>query len=80
MFIECPLKKGECAYCGMFEGELYCGIAKGENKISKMTKCPLEGKRTKEGLFDAKGKKENRSQGHKKAKSETETEDTQIIF
>tara|TARA_R100001082_G_C4344206_1_gene151531 strand:+ start:349 stop:537 length:189 start_codon:yes stop_codon:yes gene_type:complete len=42
MFSYCKLKPSQkmCAFHGFYKSKEYCGIAKGENKISSMNKCP----------------------------------------
>jgi len=40
MFLVCPFTKRKCAFCGEYEKEILCGMAKGENKIKWLTKCP----------------------------------------
>lgn len=54
MFLNCDLKirqkdkkviGGECAFCGIYKKEKYCGIAKGSNKLSMMSKCPYKPKK-----------------------------------
>ena len=42
MFLFCHIKEKRCGFCGEYRGDLYCGIAKGENKINKMNKCPYK--------------------------------------
>jgi|TARA_R110000796_G_C14269343_1_gene401052 hypothetical protein len=47
MFLLCKLKDKKCAFCGSCKDQIHCGIAKGENKISLMNKCPLKPKKKK---------------------------------
>ncbi len=42
MFLYCPIKDKECAFCGKTKDELRCGIAKNNNYISNMNKCPYK--------------------------------------
>jgi len=45
MFKRCPLKRnnGKCS----FATDVYCGLATGENRISKLKKCPkIKGTKT----------------------------------
>lgn len=45
MFLFCQIKEKSCAFCGTSNNNLYCGIEKGDNKISIMKKCPLKTKK-----------------------------------
>tara|TARA_R100000995_G_C3483294_1_gene125423 strand:- start:2664 stop:2870 length:207 start_codon:yes stop_codon:yes gene_type:complete len=54
MYSHCQLKYkdkpenkvgGSCPFCGIYKKEKYCGIAKGNNKLSNMTKCPYKPKK-----------------------------------
>ena len=45
MFIYCHLKNRECGFCGESKGVLYCGIAKGDNRIEMIDKCPYKPKK-----------------------------------
>ena len=47
MFINCPIKDKVCGFCGSYRGVLHCGIAKGNNRISSLTKCPYKPKKRK---------------------------------
>tara|TARA_R100001594_G_scaffold148845_1_gene205059 strand:+ start:2543 stop:2683 length:141 start_codon:yes stop_codon:yes gene_type:complete len=42
MFLLCPIKQKKCAFCGEYKNVLYCGIAKQENRIEMMNKCPYK--------------------------------------
>jgi len=42
MFLPCPIKENPCAFCGTSDNVLYCGIAKGDNRIDQMKKCPYK--------------------------------------
>ena len=40
MFLICPIIDRMCGFCGSKDDEVYCGIAKNENRVRFMTKCP----------------------------------------
>jgi hypothetical protein len=42
MFLICPIKEKTCAFCGTSNDILYCGIAKNDNRIDQMKKCPYK--------------------------------------
>ena len=42
MFLPCPIKENPCAFCGTSDNVLSCGIAKGDNRIDHMKKCPYK--------------------------------------
>jgi len=47
MFIYCPITNKICPFCGKYEKNLYCGIAKKENKIKNMNTCPYKPRKRK---------------------------------
>jgi len=47
MFLPCPIKEKPCAFCGASDNVLYCGIAKGDNRIDQMKKCPYKPRKRK---------------------------------
>tara|TARA_R100000664_G_scaffold26058_1_gene36158 strand:- start:542 stop:685 length:144 start_codon:yes stop_codon:yes gene_type:complete len=42
MFLLCHIKGKVCAFCGKSKDQMYCGIAKGENKLNYMSRCPYK--------------------------------------
>ena len=46
MFNYCQIRKENCPFAAKSKGNLYCGAAYGENRMSKLEVCPLEGKRS----------------------------------
>ena len=42
MFLHCPIKEKVCGFCGSSNNMLHCGIAKNENRILYMNKCPYK--------------------------------------
>ena len=42
MFLYCPIQNKKCAFCGKDKNGLRCGIAKNNNFIDNMNKCPYK--------------------------------------
>lgn len=63
MFLPCKfINDSKCAYGAESRGQMYCGLAKGENKISAMIKCPLDTSVDKK-QGKQKGKQQNAKKG-----------------